>query len=72
MSPGSPEAEYAVDVTDHFASGVASLRAHSTYLAGLGDGPMGDPAAFLARLARAAGERLGCQFAVPIELLSVG
>jgi LmbE family N-acetylglucosaminyl deacetylase len=33
---GSSAASHAVDVSDHLAAGVASLRAHAAYLAGLG------------------------------------
>jgi LmbE family N-acetylglucosaminyl deacetylase len=72
LAVGSPLAGHGVDVSDHFTAGVASLKAHSAYLAGLGDGPMGDPAGFLERIGRAAGEQLGCQYAVSFELLDVG
>ncbi len=64
---GSPEAGHAVDVTETFAVGVASLRAHETYLTGLGaDSP--DPEEFLESFARAAGTRLGCKLAVSFEV----
>jgi LmbE family N-acetylglucosaminyl deacetylase len=64
---GSPQARHAVDVTDHFADGVKSLRAHAAYLSGLGQGPMSDPEAFLTRIARATGDRAGCSHAVAFE-----
>ncbi|MGW5918435.1 PIG-L deacetylase family protein [Nocardia fluminea] len=64
---GSPQARYAVDVTDHFADGVKSLRAHAAYLSGLGQGPMSDPEAFLTRIACATGDRAGCSHAVAFE-----
>lgn len=69
---GSPLAAHGVDVSEHFGTGVESLKAHSAYLAGLGNGAMADPAGFLEAFARAAGERLGCQYAVSFELLNLG
>jgi LmbE family N-acetylglucosaminyl deacetylase len=62
----SPEPTHAVDVTDTFESGVASLRAHAAYLAGLGDP---DPEAFLRGAAEAASARFGGRLAVTFELL---
>ncbi|MFX0577740.1 PIG-L deacetylase family protein [Nocardia nepalensis] len=67
---GSPHAGHAVDVGDHFATGVKSLQAHSVYLAGLGNGPLADPEAFLTRIARATGERFGCAYATAFELIT--
>ncbi|HEV8648816.1 MAG TPA: PIG-L deacetylase family protein [Actinomycetes bacterium] len=65
---GSPQAGHAVDVGGTFAVGMASLRAHEAYLAGLGaDSP--DPEEFLESFARAAGTRLGCRLAVPFEVI---
>ena len=66
---GVPGAEHGVDISDHFATGLASLRAHAAYLQGLGGGPMADPAEFLESFARAAGTRLGCRFAVAFEVI---
>ncbi|WP_298330500.1 PIG-L deacetylase family protein [Haloactinopolyspora sp.] len=64
---GSPEAQHAVEITDTFELGVASLRAHAAYLEALGpDHP--DPAEFLEGLAREAGTRLGCRFATSFEV----
>ena len=65
---GSSEAAHAVDVTETFEAGVASLRAHEAYLAGLGEG-WPDPRELLEMMARPAGTRLGCTFAVPFEVL---
>lgn len=62
----SPQPTHAVDVTDTFERGVASLRAHAAYLAGLGDP---DPEAFLRGAAQAASARFGGRLAVTFELL---
>jgi LmbE family N-acetylglucosaminyl deacetylase len=67
----SPLSQHAVDVTDTFADGVASLEAHEAYLAGLGDAAP-DPQEMLEGMARAAGTRLGVRFAVPFEVLRTG
>lgn len=68
---GSPDAAHGVDVTAHFAAGVASLKAHAAYLAGLGSGgPMTDPEVFLEGFMGTAGMRMGCEFAVPFELIA--
>ncbi|MFE6054151.1 PIG-L deacetylase family protein [Kitasatospora sp. NPDC056446] len=63
----SPEARHAVDTTDHFDRGVASLEEHRAYLAGLG-GAMADAREFLEGFGRGAGSRLGTRFAVPFEV----
>jgi LmbE family N-acetylglucosaminyl deacetylase len=63
----SPRARHGVDVTDTFDKGVASLRAHEQYLAGLGSGTF-DPEEFLESVCRQAGSRLGCRYAVPFEV----
>jgi LmbE family N-acetylglucosaminyl deacetylase len=65
---GSPEPTHAVDVTDTFDAGLASLHAHRAYVAGLGpDSP--DPAEFLEGFARQAGSQLGVPMAVSFEVL---
>ncbi|HVQ18262.1 MAG TPA: PIG-L deacetylase family protein [Actinomycetes bacterium] len=65
---GSPNATHAVDVTDSFEAGLASLREHKAYLDGLGpDSP--DPAEFLEGFARQTGQGLGCALAVSMEVL---
>jgi LmbE family N-acetylglucosaminyl deacetylase len=61
----SPQPTHAVDVTDALDRGVASLRAHAAYLAGLG---MDDPEPMLREWATAAGERFGGRPAVTFEL----
>lgn len=66
---GSPQTTHAVDVTDHFATGVASLRAHEAYLRGLGGGPMSEPEEILETFARQTGAALGVRFAVGFELI---
>lgn len=69
---GGPDGEYGVDVSDTFATGIASLKAHAEYLAGLGGGPMSDPEEFLEAFARQAGTRLGTTFATAFEVISFG
>jgi LmbE family N-acetylglucosaminyl deacetylase len=64
---GSPDARHAVDVTATFDRGVASLRAHEQYLAGLGSGTF-DAEEFLEGVLRPAGTRLGTRFATPFEV----
>ncbi|WP_406280296.1 PIG-L deacetylase family protein [Embleya sp. NBC_00896] len=69
---GSPDSRHAVDTTEDFAKGVASLEAHAAYLAGLGDGQMGNAAEFLEGMARASGTRLGTRFAAAFEVFPMG
>lgn len=64
---GSPDARHGVDITATFAQGVASLRAHEVYLRGLRTGTF-DPEAYLARLGRAAGVRLGTHYGAAFEV----
>jgi LmbE family N-acetylglucosaminyl deacetylase len=66
---GVLDATHGVDVSDHFATGIASLEAHAEYLRGLGDGPMSNPSEFLESFARQAGTGLGVKFAVTFEVL---
>jgi LmbE family N-acetylglucosaminyl deacetylase len=66
----SPRTTHAVDVTEVFDRGVASLRAHQAYLAGLG-GAMGDPDAFLRPIAEEAAARLpGARLATAFEVIA--
>ncbi|MEV4560226.1 PIG-L deacetylase family protein [Kitasatospora sp. NPDC049285] len=65
---GSPDGRHAVDTTDTFATGVASLEAHRAYLAGLG-GEMANAAEFLESAGRAAGTRLGTRYAAAFEVI---
>ena len=64
---GSPQARHAVDVTDDFDTGVASLRAHRAYLDGLGWADF-DPDAFLRGNAQAVGARAGVPLASSFEV----
>ena len=70
FSGGSPNATHAVDVTDSFARGIESLKAHAAYLAGLGGGPMSEPEEFLEAFARMTGSRLGTKFATSFEVIN--
>ena len=67
---GGTQVSNAVDVTETFATGVASLRAHAAYLAGLGQHAMADPEEFLESFARATGTRLGTTYAVGFEVIN--
>ena len=68
---GSPQAGHAVDTTDTFDAGVASLEAHAAYIEGLG-WENWDPREFLEGTARSAGGALGVTFAAPFEVFSMG
>ncbi|MBM9460265.1 PIG-L family deacetylase [Nocardioides sp. zg-536] len=68
---GSPQATHAVDTTDSFDAGVASLEAHAAYIEGLG-WENWDPREFLEGMAHSAGSRLGTRFAAPFEVLPMG
>jgi LmbE family N-acetylglucosaminyl deacetylase len=63
---GSPNPTHFVDVGATIGAGVASLREHAAYLAGLGTGF--DPDGFLRGNARAAGELAGCEYATTFQL----
>ena len=68
---GSPDATYAVDTTDTFDAGVASLEAHRAYIDGLG-WENWDPQEFLEGFARPVGQRLDVAFAAPFEVFPMG
>lgn len=68
---GSPQATHAVDTTDTFDAGVASLAAHAAYIEGLGWDDF-DPREFLEGAARQAGQRLGVTFAAAFEVFPMG
>ncbi len=68
---GSPDAAHAVDITETFDAGVASLEAHRAYIDGLGWEHF-DPEEFLDGMARVAGSRLGVPRATPFEIFSMG
>jgi LmbE family N-acetylglucosaminyl deacetylase len=61
------EPTHAVDVTATIDRGVASLREHHVYLAGLESAP--DPDVFLREHAAVAGGRAGCAYAVDFEMV---
>ena len=65
----SPHATHAVDVTDTFDTGLASLAEHRAYLAALGANA--DPAQMLRTLAEQAGRQLGTALAAPFEVIGV-
>jgi LmbE family N-acetylglucosaminyl deacetylase len=63
----SPDARHGVDVTGTFDAGLASLRAHEAYLAGLGpEAP--DPAEMLEGFSRQTGTQLGVPMAAAFEV----
>jgi LmbE family N-acetylglucosaminyl deacetylase len=64
---GSPQARHGVDVSETFARGVESLRAHEAYLAGLGSGDF-DPEEFLEGVGRSVGTRLGARYGAAFEV----
>lgn len=67
---GSPSATHAVDVSDTLERGIASLRAHRAYLAGLAEGAIGtDPARFLREAAAGVASRFGGRSAVTFEVI---
>jgi LmbE family N-acetylglucosaminyl deacetylase len=63
----SPEARHYVDVSDAIEVGMASLRAHATYLEALGD--HGETEAQMRRGAAAVGELVGVDAAIAFELI---
>lgn len=67
---GSSDATHGVDVTDTIDAGIASLRAHQTYLDALGDAEGTDPE-FLREWAAGAGPALGVTYATTFELISL-
>ncbi|GAA4693877.1 PIG-L deacetylase family protein [Nocardioides conyzicola] len=68
---GSPSSGHAVDTTDTFDAGVASLEAHGAYIDGLGWQDF-DAREFLEGMARQTGQRLGTTFAAPFEVFPMG
>lgn len=68
---GSPDSRHAADITETFEAGVASLKAHAAYIAGLGVESF-DPAEFLEGVSRATGTRLGVAYASPFEVFPMG
>ena len=68
---GSPSATHAVDTTDTFDAGVASLEAHRAYIDGLGWEHF-DAREFLEGFGRQGGQRLGVPFAATFEVFPMG
>ncbi len=64
----SPAPTHGVDVTDHLAAGVDSLRRHRVYIENLGDASF-DPDSFLSKNCQQAGRRLGVEYGVTFELI---
>ena len=70
----SPLSTHAVDISEHFERGVASLAAHRAYLAALAAAghPMADPAKFLRSAAEQTAQRLpGAPLATSCELIDL-
>ena len=67
LAGGSPLATHGVDVSDHLAAGIESLKAHDAYLKGLSQ--QIDPEEFLESFSRASGARMNCRFAVAFEVI---
>ena len=68
---GSPGSTHAVDTTETFDAGVASLEAHRAYIDGLGWDNW-DPREFLEGFARGTGQRFGVAFAAAFEVFPMG
>ena len=68
---GSPQSTHAVDTTDTFDAGVASLEAHAAYIEGLGWEHF-DAREFLEGMARGTGQRIGTAMAAPFEVFPMG
>ncbi|MXZ90592.1 MAG: PIG-L family deacetylase [Chloroflexi bacterium] len=67
---GSTEPTHAVDVSEHWETGLASLREHKAYLENLGD--VGNsPFEFLTAHAREADAAFGCDYASYAELVLI-
>jgi LmbE family N-acetylglucosaminyl deacetylase len=67
---GAPVSTHYVDIGSFIEQGIASLREHAAYIDGLGQ-PDFDPDTFLRASARAAGESVGCEYAVPFEVFEL-
>jgi hypothetical protein len=60
---------HAIDITGFLDHGIASLQAHSVYLANLSADF--DPTTFLRQQALEAGQALGCEHAVSFEVILI-
>ncbi len=67
----SPVATHAVDVTETFEAGVASLQEHKAYIDGLG-WENWDPREFLEGILRGGGQGLGVAYAATFEVFDLG
>jgi LmbE family N-acetylglucosaminyl deacetylase len=67
---GSPEARHAVDVSETFALGVESLRAHRAYIDGLGWEDF-DEEEFLESFCRPVGTAIGAKYGTTFEVYSL-
>ncbi len=65
----SPTPTHYVDVTETLELGIASLREHAAYIAGLGS--EFDPDEFLRNTAESAGMLVGCEYAVTLRRFSL-
>ncbi|MFC1974082.1 PIG-L deacetylase family protein [Chloroflexota bacterium] len=66
---GSPIPTHGVDVSDFIDRGVASLEKHRTYIDSL---PVRiEPSDFLRKFASEAGQRIGCEYAVTFEVITI-
>lgn len=68
---GSPDAAHAVDITDTFDLGVASLEAHKAYIDGLGWEHF-DAGEFLEGISRQTGTKFGTAHAASFEVFKLG
>ena len=66
---GGANPGYAVDVSEHWETGLASLREHRAYLENLGDAA--GPFAFLTAHAREAGQTINAAYACQAELVLI-
>jgi LmbE family N-acetylglucosaminyl deacetylase len=66
---GTEQPTHYVDVTQTIEAGVASLREHAAYIAGLGTDF--DPDSFLRNIAGYGGMAAGCEYAVLLQAFSV-
>lgn len=64
---GSPQPTHGVDVTGFVDRGIASLRAHAAYIAGLRDAAF-DPREFLLKAASAHGARMNVDYGVTLDV----
>lgn len=68
---GSPMSTHAVDITDTLDVAIDSLSEHKAYLAALSDkAPAEYAREFLGSFSARTGERFGCAYATPFELIS--